>query len=1178
MPNADKILSAVERSNLVTDDVIEQLRKKLARTPAMGLREAVKWLVEKRHITTAQGGRLVASAEKAEDEADAESELNFAASQGDVPVGQTRGAAAAGDDDELDVFPLDADAANDGGKPAAAKPAAAGARWAGTPGNSKSKASTTKEPATRSASRAKAAGARRQAERPKPAPEPAGDAADGPIDDGPLGNGGMGDLFGATGPDSAAMAGNGDALAPAERKAPKPMRKQEDFGSTLMMSLAGALLVVIAVGVGLLYATGRQSADKKFNAAKKLYLAGSLEKAVKEFEEFLHDYPSDSRASEAKVMLAMAKMRMAADGNVRNPVKALEEANTLLSQIAKEERFADAQKELAALLPQIAERLANQAAEQLDATKVEAAREALKLVDKYVPKEIRPNQRISVVVGSLANTEHRIGRGAALAKAVEAMRKAVANGTPQAAYAVRKQLLKDYQDLLADETLNAAVLEVSQAERSSVKYVEQERAAEAADAATPVVAEMVPFDTQGPAAEGVRGEVLFVLAGGAACGIDAETGKALWRRFVGFDTHYVPQSVSNGPGDDALVVDSVHHVVMRVAAKDGELRWRHVVGEEFDADPVLAGGTISVATKSGRLVQIDLASGKSPGYLQLPQGLRVGPAFDARELMCYQVGEHANLFAVTVGTNECKQVFHLGHEPDAIRVPPVVVSPYVFIAENRSSNDARLLIILTDKESGVPVGQAEPLRLAGHVQVPMLVDGRRLVIATDKGAIYSFEIQADDAKPLSEVAGKPAESSAPFVRYPLLNGAELYVGGKGVYKYDIQAARGKLEARWHWDESDTFLQPPRIIGNVAFHVRRKGKAPQVVVSAIRAAGGEKIWETTLQAPVAGVRAPDAAGNLTLMNAAGSLFDVATEKLSRRGAIKAIGTTGDVDASFSAGARPVDFDDGHLALVGGNGEPRARIAEKAPAERLRWLALPDPLGSVPIGFAGGLLVPGRLGQVFLIDPTSGKNLIEPFQPRLKADVDMAWSLPVKINEKELLLADDRKLFRLGISKTGPPRLIKLAEADLAGPVTAIAVVGDSAFAVDRADELRSFQLPELTAGASLALEGGCTWGPLTVGNHVLAATGGGELVALDAERNEVWRTPLTHGPLAGEPLADGDTYLLATLSGFVYRIASETGAELGNVEIGEPLAAGPVALGEKLVLAGYDGTLLVVAGP
>ncbi|HEV3023085.1 MAG TPA: hypothetical protein VGX76_11485, partial [Pirellulales bacterium] len=256
MPNAEKIIAAVEQSNLVTDDVVALLRKKIARTPAMGLREAVKWLVEKRHITTAQGGRLVAGAEKAEDDAEDE-ELNFAASNREIATSQTRGAPGA-DDDEMALFP--SDGANGGEKPAAAKPAAAAgasARWAGTPGSTKSKTSSAKEPPVRSGARGSTAGARRRADEPKAAaPEPAADAGDD----------GMGDLFGATGLEDAAMEANNDALAP-ERKRPKPVRKQEDFGSTLMMTLAGSLLVVIAIGVGVLYASGLQNAHKKYNAA-----------------------------------------------------------------------------------------------------------------------------------------------------------------------------------------------------------------------------------------------------------------------------------------------------------------------------------------------------------------------------------------------------------------------------------------------------------------------------------------------------------------------------------------------------------------------------------------------------------------------------------------------------------------------------------------------------------------------------------------------------------------------------------------------------------------------------------------------------------------------------------------------------------------------------------------------
>jgi len=201
-----------------------------------------------------------------------------------------------------------------------------------------------------------------------------------------------------------------------------------------------------------------------------------------------------------------------------------------------------------------------------------------------------------------------------------------------------------------------------------------------------------------------------------------------------------------------------------------------------------------------------------------------------------------------------------------------------------------LRVLLTD-DAGVSVRQVQQVVLAGHVSTPLLVSDRRLVAATDRGAIYSFEIAAPDpGPPLTEVASKPAETSAPCIRYALLKDARLFVAGRAFTRYDIQAAQGKLDARWNWNETDTFLAPPRIIGEVAFHVRRKGQAANVLVAAVNTSDGVRIWETTLAAPVAGVAVPDAAGNFTLLNAAGSLFDVQAGRLVGRGGLKSVPPT------------------------------------------------------------------------------------------------------------------------------------------------------------------------------------------------------------------------------------------------------------------------------------------------
>jgi outer membrane protein assembly factor BamB len=76
----------------------------------------------------------------------------------------------------------------------------------------------------------------------------------------------------------------------------------------------------------------------------------------------------------------------------------------------------------------------------------------------------------------------------------------------------------------------------------------------------------------------------------------------------------------------------------------------------------------------------------------------------------------------------------------------------------------------------------------------------------------------------------------------------------------------------------------------------------------------------------------------------------------------------------------------------------------------------------------------------------------------------------------------------------------------------------------------------------------------------------------------WKTPLPHGPLAGVPLLDGESFLLASSNGVVYRIEAETGKAVGNTNVGLPLQNGPVLLGDRLLVAGHDGTLYQIQKP
>ena len=1159
MSNLDSIIATIKQSQLVSPDVVEELRSKLQQSSQpVDLRSAIRWLVQKEHITSDQGRRLVA-AQKNPAAGAADDNLGFAPMADEAPAAAParKPAARRAADDDLELSPMD-DAPPPAARPAApaarpaapeAKPAAAGSRWAGSP---------------KQAPPAAAAASRPPAARPAAA-RPVAPAQDLFAEPAMVQDGGW----------------DGDDGYGENEQQPRSLRQERDiWASPLLLIGGGGLVLLIFLVIGLYWALHRGSSDQAFTAAEQDYKAGSYTQAIAKFDAFLENFPDDDHASKVRVDRGMAQMRQAVDG-ARNWSNALDAAKKIIGEISSEKDFKEARSELAALLPAIAKGLADQAREKLDSSLVEKAHETEKLVTKYVSKELMPTQKMADVSASLALTEHMLGRDAALAQTLKDVEQAIAAGDPQAAYAKRKQLLKTYHDLESNERLQQAVQSLSGAVREQVKYVAESKPAAGADAASPVEAQVVLANRKGGEAPALAGQTAYALAGGAAYALAADNGAVLWRRFVGFDCDFPPLPVALDPASDVLLVDAKRQELLRVAGKSGELRWRSPIGEPFDAHPVISRGQVWLATRSGRLAIFDLETGASAGYLQIPQSLRVGPAFDSRGQMLYQLGENANLYAIAPQTNECREVFYLGHEPESIRVPPLAVNPYLFIVENNSVTDSVLHVLIADGQ-GLNLRQpSASIPMSGHVLSPPVVVGRTLVVATDRGAIYSFEINAPEpGPPLTKVAEQPPDDGAPLVRYPLLKDSQLWVAGRGVSKFDIQSARGRLEPKWMQDEADVFVGPPTVHGDVVIHSRRKKNLPEILVSAIRGGDGSRIWEAQLAAPPAGEpMTGQAEGAMTVVDAAGSLFDVPSLNLEGRKVHDKAQADVALDFPFPEGAAPAVLSDGRLAISAGGGQAKALIADGGASRAMRWLALPDPLGAAPIGFAGGLLAPGKLGQVFVLDPKTGQHLIAPFQPRLASGESFAWSNPVLLGEKELLLADGRKsLYRLGIAEKPQPNLVALATAELPGPVSSpVAALASTAYAVDGEGRLRAYSLPDLQAGPVWEL-GGVEWGPAKAADRVLVLTYGGELACYDDQRQLMWKFAWPHGPLVGSPLAAGDGYLLATVAGTVFRIAAASGEELGRLDVGEPLGAGPVALGERLCLAAHGGALLLVAVP
>jgi len=444
------------------------------------------------------------------------------------------------------------------------------------------------------------------------------------------------------------------------------------------------------------------------------------------------------------------------------------------------------------------------------------------------------------------------------------IRAAIDEGDFDEAGRIHDMLLLEFPGpIRGDQELAAMVEAISEAARVSagIKLVGKEVPAETSSPPSPISTAVDSAQTVNEAnVPNVEGHTVVVLADGVANGLDASTGRLLWRRFLGTRTPprripFCPKPLSDDPGSDVLLVDPVRNEVLRVEATTGRLRWRHPVGERFDAQPVVVDDKVLVAAPSGRLGIIDAATGASSSYVQLPQSLEVAPAIDAGRGLIFQPAAHHNLFVVSL-QGICQQVVYLGHERGTMTTPRVMGGKYVILAVNEFAEDSSLHVLsigLADDPDAPLCQKLQKIRLKGHVDVPPLIEGRTVLVTTDLGAIYVFFLDGDNPEaPLSEIAQKTSTiRKTDFVRYATMEGGLFWLADTELAKYNILRSRMRISLRWVVDENSEFLQAPVAIGEATFQVRRKKGTPGAIVSAVGMEEPTLYWETRIPIPQAG---------------------------------------------------------------------------------------------------------------------------------------------------------------------------------------------------------------------------------------------------------------------------------------------------------------------------------------
>ena len=973
------------------------------------------------------------------------------------------------------------------------------------------------------------------------------------------------------------------------RKKPPPNKSVWD--SFKIYGYLSIIALLLILGFGLFWWLNKETSDAFIGKANEAYDQQNYQMAQDSYASFLEDFGQDDEYSSlARVRYVMTKLYKAAAFK-QDPGQAVDLAREELPKIADEPAMNDERGNLAALLVDIAENVITQAGKAKETSEKEALLAKLdehrELMDnpQYLPSTMRVTLagQIKSVEEARERVKRDISRNKRLDAAEASMKLSLDSKNTKEAYETRKELLRDFPELQDNERLDKLIRQASEIQQTLVVPSKQLPETQTSAAESISMKSIVLTSLAGEPAPDLRGETLYVRAGGSVMAFDGLDGKLKWRRFVGFAKNLDPIRLEGGLG--VLLNDSETLEVLRCDADTGDVLWRSEISESFNK-PVAVKDDVYVTTKAGHLFSIDADSGEAKWATEFPQGLETGPGVDSKRQRLYLPGNHSNLYLINARDGSSIQSFYTEHAEGTVSVPPVPLFGHVFVIENAGSDFANIHILRVDeKGENLRIAQ-DPIRLAGNVRVPPVIQGRRLIVLTDLGEVKVLDIEISaEGEQVSVVASLPPFYDHPTATQMAVGGTAMWITGTRVGRYELQINVGQVIRDWSLHELDQCIGTPFISDDALVYARVLRGTSAIRVTAAIPKTGEEIWRTDVGVPVASIRAAEGVVHVITNQAA--LYELDREAIasgSTTGPIENAGSR-NVAARFT---KPVEMEKGRLAFLDeGGGETVLVYDPNRSNEKLRQIPMRLTAGRPSGGMVfsgGGLFLPLTSGRAVLINWQTGAVKSTPFQPASDPVGTVIWTTPVVTPDDpdQVVVADDRKkIYRLRVAEQIRELASKDLEKAFMGPAAAVGNTFVATVAGPAADFIVGHDLTSLDQSFQTLLNGRVTWGPVAIDDYACIQTDDGKLRAFNSDGKEAFSLALPAGKPSGEFLKVGDNWVLAGESGWFVTIDPSSGSIVGKSDLGQPISATPISASKSsklLLIPGAEGVIYVNQTP
>ncbi|MFO0943552.1 MAG: PQQ-binding-like beta-propeller repeat protein [Pirellulales bacterium] len=947
------------------------------------------------------------------------------------------------------------------------------------------------------------------------------------------------------------------------------------WDSFRILGVAVILGILGVVGFLLWNWMNSNKAEAALKEADELYERREYESSVGRYQIFATGWPSHEKASFARVRQVLSAIRKESEGS--NPPAALKKAEEQLPVIVDEPSLPEQAADLAGALISLAEKFASRLD---TTKPTDQRKELMVDMDKLMAlindsKYVGPTQRTQQAPTLLKIEESRarilreIRRDEELVLALQQIDSLLEAKDVIKSYEVRKDLLNRYPVLETNEEVVKRVRQASEIQRQLVKDVGSATKFISEAPAENVRPFMFAHRSGTPIAD-LEGQIVYYKVKGTVYAIKAATGEILWNKFVGLalDTH--PIRLEESQNSDVLVAEAEAGKLHRLSGESGQSKWSVDFTEPI-MTPSVEKEDVIVATYSGMLYNLDAVSGQTKWSKKMPQTLSVGPGVIPGRKQIYQPGDHSNVYVIDRQNGSCSEVFYLGHRSGSIKVPPSITQGILFIFENISNDQARIRILQPGNE-GLSYAQ-DHIDMVGNIIAPPTADRTRLLVQTDLGQTKVLDVELNNSKnKVSTLASIAKNLDMPQYSWNTFGQNRVWIAEKRLAKYDLQVSTGVLKLDNSFFDGAQFIAPMQLLGKTLISARKQRGNQGVRIAAIStdATKESEIWRLDLGEPITMmIKAQSGFGAVT---SSGNYYKVKGSPIVSEADLPS------AESGMKWFANPIWISPTQAVLLNRSDATKFGFYSEG-ASPFRVLAVPLGTATPSCDgiVAGDKIVVGLdNGQLVMFDPATGSLVGPPYQPALKPNAKVRWNRPVYLPEsRSIVIASDmNRIVRLDTKDSLRMLSDEALENNLVGPLALVGGAVAGVRSTGAADELVMFNSTSLAVGKGLALEGKLVAGPFSGQEFGLLQTNE-KLVAFDTEGKVKWSTAFPNSQIVVQPTNTGDKLLISTRNGKIWNIDPNSGEIKGDANLGQPLSTAPLFDNGRIYLGTDEGAIMVV---